>query len=144
MITGVKKVTGVTATSSVDKKRNVGGELNADPTAVGVPLNVGTGAKTGCSKGGSVEWECEGPIVFSYQLVKLRRKKGTWAKEEYTKGAFMSIGVEEEEEVVEVDEGDEGDIAEGLDEDEVEVRDDGWDDLAGEECRVIAPLRSES
>ena len=123
--------------SSVGKERTIGGGVNADATAVGVPLNVGISAERGRGRGESVEWECEGPIVFSYQLVKLRRKKGTWVKEEYTKGAFMSV--EDKEDAVEEDE---GDIAEGLDEDEVEVRDDGWDDLASEECRVITPLRS--
>lgn len=135
MVTGVRRATGITASSSSEKERSIGGGVNADATALGVPLNVGIGAESKRGKGNSVEWECEGPVVFAYQLVKLKRKKDEWVSEEYKKGAFMGVGEEKGDEVVEQD----GGILEGLDEDEVDVRNDGWDDLEEEECVVVAP-----
>jgi hypothetical protein len=135
MIIGVRRVMGVTAMSNSGKELNVGGGVNADFTPVGAPLNLGISSGRERSKEESTEWKCEGPIVFSYQLLKLRRKKEKWTQETYTKGAFMGAGDK-------IDDGLEdygGDIAEGLDNDEVDVRDDGWDDLEGQECRVVVP-----
>ncbi|KAI9690592.1 MAG: hypothetical protein M1820_009987 [Bogoriella megaspora] len=85
-----------------------------------------------------VEWECERPVIFAYQLEKLKRKKQRWVREPYNKGAFMEIEKEEEENGLEQD--DEG-ILGDLDPDEVEVRNDGWDDLDEGECVVVVSRR---
>lgn len=137
MITGVRRVTGIQALSSIDKQRSVGAGFNADATAAGVPVAAGIDAERGRGNGNTVEWECAGPVVFSYQLVKLKRRNGRWAKEEHTKGAMMGVG-EKSDEVIESER---GDVVDDLDGDEVEVRHDGWDEVDGGECRVVVPVQ---
>ncbi|KFY52592.1 hypothetical protein V496_08343 [Pseudogymnoascus sp. VKM F-4515 (FW-2607)] len=136
MVTGVRHVTGFTASSRSGEERSRGKGVNADATALQLPLAVGVDAERGVGAGETVEWECEGPVVFVYQLEKLTRRNGKWDQDEYTKGAFMGIGEATKDEwVVEGDSG----ILEGLDDDEVEVMEDGWDDLEEEACMVVVP-----
>ncbi|OBT62031.1 hypothetical protein VE03_08272 [Pseudogymnoascus sp. 23342-1-I1] len=136
MVTGVRHVTGFIASSRSGEERSRGGGVNADATALRVPLAVGVNAEREVGAGETVAWECEGPIVFVYQLEKLTRRNTEWDQKEYNKGAFMGIGETEKDEwVVEGEAG----ILEGLDEGEVEVRDDGWDDLEEEACVVVVP-----
>lgn len=137
MVTGVRHVTGFVASSRSEKERSGGGGVNADATSLGAPLAVGVNVEGGVGAGETVEWECEGPIVFVYQLEKLTRRNEDWNQEEYSnKGAFMGVGEATRDEwVVESESG----ILEGLDEEDVEVMDDGWDDLEEEECVVVVP-----
>lgn len=136
MVTGVRHVTGFIVSSRSGEERSRGKGVNANATALQLPLAVGVDGERGVGTGETVEWECEGPVVFVYQLEKLTRRNGKWDQEEYTKGTFMGIGEATKDEwVVEGDSG----ILEGLDEDEVEVMEDGWDDLEEEACVVVVP-----
>ncbi|KFY20307.1 hypothetical protein V491_03827 [Pseudogymnoascus sp. VKM F-3775] len=135
MITGVRHVTGFVASSHSGKERTRGGGVNADATPSPLPVSVGVNAERGVGVGETVEWECEGPIVFMYQLEKLTRENGGWGQEEYIRGAFMGIGGTTPDEWVV----DENGILEGLDEEEVEVRNEEWDDLEDKECVVVVP-----
>lgn len=136
MVTGVRQITGFIASSRSGEERSREKGVNADATALRLPLAVGVNAERGVGTSETVEWECEGPVVFVYQLEKLTRRNGEWDQEEYTKGAFLGTGeMTKDEWVVEGD----GGILEGLDEDEVEVMEDGWDDLEEEACVVVVP-----
>ena len=137
MVTGVRHVTGFTASSRSGKERSGGGGVNADATGVGVPVNVGVNAERAVGAGETVEWECEGPIVFVYELAKLTRRNEAWDKKEYNKGTFMGVGeaAKKDEWVVEGDNG----ILEGLNEDKLEIRGGRWDDLEEEECVMVVP-----
>ncbi|KFZ13581.1 hypothetical protein V502_06536 [Pseudogymnoascus sp. VKM F-4520 (FW-2644)] len=137
MATGVRHVAGFTASSRLGKERTGGGGVNADATALGVPLAVGVNAERAVEAGDTVEWECEGPIVFVYQLERLTRRNEQWDHKEYNKGTFMGVGeaAKKDEWVVEGENG----ILEGLDEDELEIRGGGWDDLEEEECVMVVP-----
>lgn len=135
MITGVRHVTGFVASSRSGKERTRGGGVNADGTPKGVPLSAGINGERAVGVGEKVEWECEGPIVCVYQLEKLTRKNSEWDQEEYSRGAFMGIGGTTPDEWVV----DENGILESLDEEEVEIRNEGWDDLEDEECMVVVP-----
>lgn len=92
MITGVKHVTGFTASSRSGKERTGGGGVNADATGLGAPVIVGVNVERGVGAGETVQWECEGPIVFVYELAKLTRRNEAWDKKKHDKGAFMGIG----------------------------------------------------
>ena len=139
IITGLKTVSGVTASTSRANASGYTAQLGADGTAAGVPVTVGPKTGHTGARGEQVSWKCQGPLVFAYQLAQISFKKGAWVMKDYQKGAMFGMDQEVGGTEIEVDESEaERDFVNELE--DVEVR-EGWDEGNGEECVVVVPKR---
>jgi hypothetical protein len=124
IVTGLRMAKGITAGTIVKKERMIGGQVSVDATGAGVPLNVGPTLQNSKGTGEEIQWKCEGPLVFAYQLARIKPNKADWTAKSYKKGAFF--GTEQEQEDVEI----------GMD---VDIR-EGVEDMDGTPRVVVAPL----
>jgi hypothetical protein len=139
VITGLRTGAGITAKTVNSKGKNLSGKIGVDGTPAGLPLSAGPLAEHRRKKGEEVAWEAEGPLVFAYQLYRVKFAKGAWDKKGFVKGALFGVDEEGKVKNVTVDEeGDNEDFAEELE--DVDVK-EGWDEVDGEECVVIVPER---
>jgi len=133
IVTGVRIAKGITAGTSVNKEKSISGQVSVDASSTGVPISVGPVVQHSRGSGEEVQWKCEGPLVFAYQLARIKPNKADWTAKSYRKGAFF--GTERPQRDVEI----------GLDDDDfldelefVDIR-EGIEDADGTACVVVAP-----
>ncbi|KAG9852451.1 hypothetical protein KCU98_g1171, partial [Aureobasidium melanogenum] len=136
VITGIRTVRGITARSSASKEKSVGGKVSIDATGTGVPINAGPVAQHIRGAGEEIKWNCKGPLVFAYQLARIKPNKAAWTVKSYKKGAFF--GTDQKQEDVEI--GLDDDFLEDLE--FVDVR-EGVQDVDGSDCVVVVPPKDQ-
>jgi hypothetical protein len=133
IITGLRIARGITAGSSVKKDAMIGGQVSLDTSGAGVPLNVGPVLQHSRGTGEEVQWKCEGPLVFAYQLARVKPNKADWMAKSYNKGAFFGSEQNQKDMELGVDD-------DFLDELEFVEIGDGIEDIDGSACVVVAPM----
>ena len=89
MITGIKTVTGAAVTVSKSKGQGVSASVGVDGTLVGVPVTIGPEVGYETSKGSQASFKNSSCVVWAYQLMKVRVKKGEVLSKEFTRGALF-------------------------------------------------------
>ncbi|PVH78961.1 hypothetical protein DL98DRAFT_533493 [Cadophora sp. DSE1049] len=128
MIVGLKIAKGARIASGVERSRETVVKLMADGTAAGIPAKIGPEVEVGTGGKEMVKWRDEKSFVFAYRLRKIICKKGKIVNDaEFNKRAFLDldsrkkgkedevhylveeedVGVEDGEEIPEVEEGEE-------------------------------------
>lgn len=132
IVTGLRVATGISAGTSMNKDKAISGQISVDASGAGVPISIGPVAQHSRGNGEQVQWKCDGPLVFAYQLARIKPNKADWTAKSYKKGAFF--GTERPQKDVEI-----GVDADFLDELEfVDIR-EGIEDANGGACVVVAP-----
>ncbi|ORY04780.1 hypothetical protein BCR34DRAFT_572489 [Clohesyomyces aquaticus] len=136
MITGIKTVHNATITTTEEAGKEINVQLGVEVPAVDVTVGPKLSHKSSDYR--QTTRMIEGPIVFAFEVEKLRvNRKGKVKHGEYILGAVLGRGkAEEDASVVER-------AGNGLDEDEAEDLDVdirlGADDETGEVCEIVVP-----
>lgn len=133
VVTGLKHVTGVSLSTKGAKTRGMSGKLALDATAVGAPVSVGPEVEVEREHYKGVQWRCEGPIVFAFQLHRVRLRRAGVDVKDHVKGDLLVDGLGE------LHDDDIDDL------EDVDIRAGVYFGVAilhgnGEECTVIAPV----
>jgi hypothetical protein len=139
IITGIKSVEGAKVTTSSNRSRSYGGKLGVDATSLGAPVTAGPQGEVETKTGKAVSWECESPIVFAYQLTRIKLQKGAWKQKDFIKGAVFGTNKSNGADEAVVDEVS-TQLLEELD--DVEVK-EVWDDDGAEACTLVVPVVEE-
>ncbi|KAI9662764.1 MAG: hypothetical protein M1829_006159 [Trizodia sp. TS-e1964] len=136
IITGIKSVEGAKITTSSNRGRLYSGKMGVDVTSLGAPVTLGPQGEVETKTGEAVSWECESPIVFAYQLTRIKLQKGAWKQQDFTKGAVFGTDKSNGADEAVVDEVS-TQLLEELD--DVEVK-EVWDDDGADACTLVVPL----